>query len=220
MLSCPTSAWRALPRIAKSPKVIPTQLEFVDIAGLVAGASRGEGLGNQFLGHIREVDAILHLLRCFDDPDVVHVDGSVDPLRDAEIIDTELMLADLESLERRLNGLVKRARGGDKEAKERPRCSRTGGGRAARGPAGAHSTARRGGEAGVRRSAAADREAGALCLQRRGGGCCHRQQRDGARRSPCCVEGAAAVIISARIEAEVAELSEDERGRVPGQASA
>jgi GTP-binding protein YchF len=104
--------------ISKSAKVIPTQLEFVDIAGLVAGASRGEGLGNQFLAHIREVDAILQVLRCFEDPDVVHVSGGLDPLRDAEIIETELMLADLESLERRLTGLVKRARGGDKEAKE------------------------------------------------------------------------------------------------------
>ena len=104
--------------IAKSAKVVPTQLEFVDIAGLVEGASRGEGLGNQFLGHIREVDAIIQLLRCFDDPDVVHVGGSIDPLRDAEIIETELMLADLDSVERRLNGLVKRGRGGDKDAKE------------------------------------------------------------------------------------------------------
>src|SRR5512144_1545314 len=103
--------------IAKSAKVTPTQLEFVDIAGLVAGASRGEGLGNQFLGHIREVDAILHLLRCFEHADVTHVAGTIDPLRDAEVIDTELMLADLESLERRLTALVKRTRGGDKEAK-------------------------------------------------------------------------------------------------------
>jgi hypothetical protein len=105
--------------IAKSAKVIPTQLEFVDIAGLVAGASRGEGLGNQFLAHIREVDAILHLVRCFEDPDVTHVAGAVDPLRDIDIIDTELMLADLDSLERRVAALVKRARGGgDREAKE------------------------------------------------------------------------------------------------------
>src|SRR5512143_752839 len=104
--------------IAKSAKITPTQLEFVDIAGLVAGASRGEGLGNQFLGHIREVDAILHQLRCFADPDVVHVGGAIDPLRDAEIVDTELMLADLEGLERRITGLAKRARGGDREAKE------------------------------------------------------------------------------------------------------
>ncbi len=104
--------------IAKSAKVIPTQLEFVDIAGLVAGASRGEGLGNQFLAHIREVDAILHIVRCFEGGDVAHVAGTVAPLRDIETIDTELMLADLESLERREAGLAKRAKGGDREAKE------------------------------------------------------------------------------------------------------
>ena len=104
--------------LAKSAKIVPTQLEFVDIAGLVAGASKGEGLGNQFLAHIREVDAIIQVLRCFDDPDVVHVAGGIDPLRDAEIIETELMLADLDSLERRAATLTKKARGGDKEAKE------------------------------------------------------------------------------------------------------
>jgi hypothetical protein len=104
--------------IAKSAKTTPTQLEFVDIAGLVSGASRGEGLGNQFLAHIREVDAILEVLRCFEDDDVTHVAGAVDPVRDAEIIETELMLADLDSLERRLSGLQKRIRGGDREARE------------------------------------------------------------------------------------------------------
>ena len=104
-------------RLAKSAKIIPTQLEFVDIAGLVRGAARGEGLGNQFLGHIREVDAIAHVVRCFADGNVVHVEGSVDPIRDAETVETELMLADLESLERRAVAVQKRARGGDKEAK-------------------------------------------------------------------------------------------------------
>src|SRR5919108_3050777 len=104
-------------RLAKSAKIIPTQLEFVDIAGLVRGAARGEGLGNQFLGHVREVDAIAHVLRCFDDGNVVHVEGSVDPIRDAETVETELMLADLESLERRVLQMAKRARGGDREAK-------------------------------------------------------------------------------------------------------
>jgi GTP-binding protein YchF len=99
-------------RLARSRKIIPTQLEFVDIAGLVRGAARGEGLGNQFLAHIREVEAIAHVLRCFADSDVVHVEGSVDPLRDAMTVETELMLADLESLERRSAALAKRARGG------------------------------------------------------------------------------------------------------------
>jgi ribosome-binding ATPase len=104
-------------RLAKSAKIVPTQLEFVDIAGLVRGASRGEGLGNQFLGHIREVDAIAHVLRCFSDGNVVHVEGSVDPIRDAETVETELMLADLESLERRSLQMIKRARGSDRDAR-------------------------------------------------------------------------------------------------------
>jgi hypothetical protein len=104
-------------RLGKSAKIIPTQLEFVDIAGLVRGAAQGQGLGNQFLGHIREIDAIAHVLRCFADDNVVHVEGSVDPVRDAEVVETELMLADLDSLERRVAAAEKRARGGDKEAK-------------------------------------------------------------------------------------------------------
>jgi GTP-binding protein YchF len=104
--------------ISKSQKVTPTHLEFVDIAGLVKGASRGEGLGNKFLANIREVDAVIHLVRCFDDDGVVHVAGTIDPLRDAEIIETELMIADMESLERRQVPLTKKARGGDREAKE------------------------------------------------------------------------------------------------------
>ena len=103
--------------IAKSAQVIPTRLTFVDIAGLVRGASKGEGLGNQFLGNIRETDAIAQVLRCFDDDDVTHVDGRVDPLADAETIETELMLADLESLEKRLANIVKKIKAGDKEAK-------------------------------------------------------------------------------------------------------
>ncbi len=102
--------------IGKSKTTVPTSLEFVDIAGLVRGASKGEGLGNQFLANIREVDAIVHVLRCFEDPDVTHVEGSVDPIRDAETVETELMLADLDSLEKRLPALQKKARGGDKEA--------------------------------------------------------------------------------------------------------
>ena len=104
-------------RLAKSAAIVPTQLEFIDIAGLVRGAARGEGLGNQFLSHIREVDAIAHVLRCFADGNVTHIEGSVDPIRDAETVETELMLADLDSLERRALHMVKRARGGEKEAK-------------------------------------------------------------------------------------------------------
>ena len=103
--------------LAKSAKVVPTYLDFADIAGLVRGASKGEGLGNQFLGHIREMDAIIHVLRCFEDENVSHVEGRLDPVADAETIDTELMLADLESLERRADPLTKKARGGDKDAR-------------------------------------------------------------------------------------------------------
>ena len=103
--------------IAKSAQEIETQIEFVDIAGLVRGASKGEGLGNQFLANIREVDAIVHVLRCFEDGDVTHVEGRVDPIADAETVETELMLADLESLERRVPNLTKKAQQGDKESK-------------------------------------------------------------------------------------------------------
>ncbi|MCI5049490.1 MAG: redox-regulated ATPase YchF [Rickettsiales bacterium] len=106
-----------LAELAKSAVKLPTQLEFVDIAGLVRGASKGEGLGNQFLSHIREVDAIVYVLRCFEDDDITHVEGSIDPTRDAEIIETELVLADLESLEKRKPNLEKKMRGQDKEAK-------------------------------------------------------------------------------------------------------
>ena len=106
-----------LAAIASSAKVIPTQLGFVDIAGLVRGASKGEGLGNQFLANIREVDAIIHVLRCFEDDDIQHVDNRVDPIMDAETVETELLLADLESLEKRVPAAQKRATSGDKEAK-------------------------------------------------------------------------------------------------------
>jgi hypothetical protein len=116
-VAVPDERLKTSARLAKSATIVPTQLEFVDIAGLVRGAARGEGLGNQFLGHIREVDAIAHVLRCFADGNVVHVEGSVDPIRDAETVETELMLADLESLERRALQMVKRARGGDREAR-------------------------------------------------------------------------------------------------------
>ncbi|WP_435141453.1 redox-regulated ATPase YchF [Pseudopelagicola sp. nBUS_19] len=107
--------------IAQSKQIIPTRMTFVDIAGLVKGASKGEGLGNQFLANIREVDAIAHVLRCFEDGDVTHVEGRVDPVADAETIETELMLADIESIEKRLQGLVRKVRGGDKEAIQQER---------------------------------------------------------------------------------------------------
>jgi GTP-binding protein YchF len=112
----PDPRLQELARMAGSAKIIPTQLEFVDIAGLVRGASRGEGLGNQFLGHIREVDAIVHVVRCFENSDITHVEGEIDPLRDIEIIETELMLADLESLEKRIPALEKKLRMKDPQA--------------------------------------------------------------------------------------------------------
>jgi len=109
----------ALAKVGKSASIVPTQLDFVDIAGLVRGAAKGEGLGNQFLAHIREVDAIVHVLRCFENDDITHVEGRIDPLADAETVNTELMLADLDGLQRRIDGLTKKARGGDREAKAR-----------------------------------------------------------------------------------------------------
>ena len=117
-VAVPDDRLDVLAKIAKSAKIIPTQLEFVDIAGLVRGASKGEGLGNKFLANIREVDAIVHVLRCFEDGNVTHVENSVDPIRDAETVDTELMLSDLESLERRADQTTKKAKSGDKESKD------------------------------------------------------------------------------------------------------
>ena len=112
----PDDRLERLAELSKSAKVTPTTIEFVDIAGLVAGASKGEGLGNQFLGHIREVDAIVHVVRCFEDENVVHVSGSVDPARDIEIVETELLLKDLESVEKRIERTAKKAaKSGDKK---------------------------------------------------------------------------------------------------------
>ncbi|MBX7526738.1 redox-regulated ATPase YchF [Qipengyuania vesicularis] len=116
-VSVPDERLDKIAAIAGSAKIIPTQLAFVDIAGLVKGASQGEGLGNQFLGNIREVDAIVHVLRCFEDDDIQHVANKVDPITDAEVVETELMLSDLESLEKRVPAAEKRATAGDKEAK-------------------------------------------------------------------------------------------------------
>ena len=114
----PDERLRSLASIAKSQKILPTQLEFVDIAGIVKGASSGEGLGNKFLANIRETDAILHVVRCFENEDIVHVSGGIDPLSDMEIIETELLLADMESLEGRIPGLEKKAKSGDVLSKD------------------------------------------------------------------------------------------------------
>jgi GTP-binding protein YchF len=117
-VAVPDARLDTLAAIAKSVEIIPTRITFVDIAGLVRGASKGEGLGNQFLANIREVDAVAHVLRCFEDGDVTHVEGRIDPVGDAETVETELMLSDLESLERRISPLEKKAKSGEKEAKE------------------------------------------------------------------------------------------------------
>src|SRR3954466_7688034 len=116
-VAVPDSRLDVLAKLGKSAEIVPTRLTFVDIAGLVRGASKGEGLGNQFLGNIREVDAIVHVLRCFEGGDVTHVEGRVDPVADADTVETELMLADLDSLEKRVPNLVKKAQQGDKESK-------------------------------------------------------------------------------------------------------
>ncbi len=123
-VAVPDARLDTLAGIAKSKSIIPTRMTFVDIAGLVKGASKGEGLGNQFLANIREVDAIAHVLRCFEDGDVTHVEGRVDPVADAETIDTELMLADIESIEKRLQNITRKVRGGDKEAVQQERLMR------------------------------------------------------------------------------------------------
>lgn len=120
-VAVPDTRLDKLAAIASSKQVIPTRMTFVDIAGLVKGASKGEGLGNQFLANIREVDAIAHVLRCFEDGDVTHVEGRVDPIADAATIETELMLADMESIEKRLQNIVRKVRGGDKEAVQQER---------------------------------------------------------------------------------------------------
>ena len=120
-VAVPDARLKKLSDIASSKQIIPTRMTFVDIAGLVKGASKGEGLGNQFLANIREVDAVAHVLRCFEDDDVTHVEGRVDPISDAQTIETELMLADIESIEKRLQGLSRKVRGGEKEAVQQER---------------------------------------------------------------------------------------------------
>lgn len=123
-VAVPDARLDKLAAIASSKQIIPARMTFVDIAGLVKGASKGEGLGNQFLANIRECDAIAHVLRCFEDDDVTHVEGRVNPVEDAEVIETELMLADMESIEKRLQNIVRKVRGGDKEAVQQERLLR------------------------------------------------------------------------------------------------
>ena len=210
-VAVPDERLQKLATIGKSQKIIPTSLEFVDIAGLVRGASKGEGLGNQFLGNIREVDAIVHVLRCFEDGDVTHVEGSVDPLRDMETIETELMLADLDSLEKRVPALQKKARGNDKEAQAQlalveallPALQA---GRAARTavPKGEE-------EAAKRLGLMTTKPVLYVCNVEEGSaatGNAHSQRvLEFAAR-----EKASAVVVSAAIEAEIAQMAEADRG--------
>jgi GTP-binding protein YchF len=200
-----------LAAIGKSAKIVPTSLEFVDIAGLVRGASKGEGLGNQFLANIREVDAIIHVLRCFEDPDVTHVEGDIDPLRDAEVVETELMLADLESLEKRLLAAQKKARGGDKEsvaavAVMEPLVAALQDGRPARTaiPAGQ--------EEAVRRLQLLTSKPVLYVCNVEEAAAATGNRFSAAVETRARAEGARAVIVSAAIEAEVSQLPEADRG--------
>jgi GTP-binding protein YchF len=210
-VAVPDRRLETLARIAKSARIVPTSLEFVDIAGLVRGASKGEGLGNQFLANIREVDAIVHVLRCFEDDDVTHVEGSVDPIRDAETVETELMLADLESLERRLVTLQKRVRGGDKESAAQlalvePIVVALQAGRPARtaiAPADA--------EAAQRLQLLTAKPVLYICNVEEAAAATG-NAHSARVAAQAAAEGARMVIVSAAIEAEVAQLPEAERG--------
>ena len=199
-----------LAEIGKSAKSVPTSLEFVDIAGLVRGASRGEGLGNQFLANIREVDAIIHVLRCFDDDDVTHVEGSIDPIRDAETVETELMLADLDSLEKRLLAAQKKARGGDRDslaavALMEPLVAALQAGRPARAaiPPGA--------EEGVRRLQLLTSKPVLYVCNVAEADAATGNTRSAAVAAMAQASGAASVVVSAAIEAEVSQLPEEDR---------
>ncbi|MGA3402937.1 MAG: redox-regulated ATPase YchF [Acetobacteraceae bacterium] len=200
-----------LAAIGKSAKLIPTSLEFVDIAGLVRGASKGEGLGNQFLANIREVDAVINVLRCFEDPDIAHVEGSIDPIRDAEVVETELMLADLESLEKRLYAAQKKARGGDKEsvaavALMEPLVAALQAGRPAR------TAIPPGQEEAVRRLQLLTSKPELYVCNVEEGAAAAGNAFSALVEVRARAEGARVVVISAAIEAEVAQLPEAERG--------
>jgi ribosome-binding ATPase len=210
-VAVPDPRLETLAVLAKSAAVVPTRLTFVDIAGLVRGASKGEGLGNQFLANIREVDAIAHVVRCFEDSEVTHVENRIDPVADIETIETELMLADLDSLERRVDGLSKKAKGGDKEAKETLDLVNR-----------ALALLRDGKPARLTERKPEEERAFHLLglltalpvlyvcnvdeASAAGGNAYARQVEARAK-----AEGAAAVVISAKIEAEIAVLSRDER---------
>lgn len=210
-VSVPDERLGVLAGIAGSKAILPTRLTFVDIAGLVKGASKGEGLGNQFLANIRETDAIAHVLRCFEDDDITHVDGRIDPLADAEVIETELMLADLESVEKRLTGLVRKLKGGDKDAKDQDRLLRQ-----------AKEALEDGRPARTVEIAAEDEKAWAmlqLLTAKPVLFVCNVAETDAATGNAhsdrvaemAAAQGAGCVVISAAIEEEIAQLEADER---------
>jgi GTP-binding protein YchF len=208
-VAVPDKRMDALAIIGKSVKVVPTSLEFVDIAGLVRGASKGEGLGNQFLANIREVDAIVHVLRCFEDDDVTHVEGSVDPLRDAETVETELMLADLESLQKRLPALQKKAKNDKTAAAEvalmEPILAALEAGKTARtaiAPADA--------EAAKRLNLLTAKPVLYVCNVEESAAATGNAQSERVA-AMAKAEGAACVVVSAAIEAEVSQLPEEDR---------
>ena len=209
-VSVPDARLEAITKIARPQKIVPTSLEFVDIAGLVRGASKGEGLGNKFLANIREVDAICHVLRCFEDENITHVENKIDPIADAETVETELMLADMESLEKREIPLTKRIRGGDKEAvKELNLCERA-------------LELLKAGKPARMLDVAEDEKKAFRMLQLLTGKpvlyICNVEEdaaRDGNAQSArvfekAAAEGAEAVVISAKIEEEIAQLSSPE----------
>ncbi len=208
-VAVPDKRLAALAAIGKSAKIVPTSLEFVDIAGLVRGASKGEGLGNQFLANIREVDAIVHVLRCFVDDDVTHVEGSVDPLRDAETVETELMLADLESLQKRLPALQKKAKGDKNAAAEvavmEPILAALEAGRAAR-----TAIPKADAEAAKRLNLLTAKPVLYVCNVEEANAATGNAQ-SAAVAKMAAAQGAAHVIVSAAIEAEVSQLPEEDR---------
>ncbi|QYU67679.1 redox-regulated ATPase YchF [Leptolyngbya sp. 15MV] len=210
-VAVPDPRLEVLAKIGKSAKIIPTSLEFVDIAGLVRGASKGEGLGNQFLANIREVDAIIHVLRCFEDGDITHVEGSVDPVRDAETVETELMLADLDSLEKRAQGLVKRARGGDKEAVAQmaliePLKAALEAGKPAR------AAVPRGEEAAAAKLQLMTTKPVLYVCNVEEGSAATGNAHSARVQAMAAAQGAKAVIVSAAIEAEISQMPEADRG--------
>jgi GTP-binding protein YchF len=209
-VSVPDARLEKLAAIAQSKQIIPTRMTFVDIAGLVRGASKGEGLGNQFLANIRECDAIAHVLRCFEDGDITHVEGRIDPVADAETIETELMLADMESIERRLTALAKKLRGGDQEVLDQDRLLRA-----------ALAVLNEGKPARTVQVAADDRKQWRmlqLLTAKPVLYVCNVEEASAASGNSqsarvaemAAKQGAASVVISARIEEELAQLPEDE----------